>query len=386
MKLVALFATPSPYTTTVLNALAETLDLHVVYLSHEDRVSGFDDSLGVEPAFEYSVHWSKLLHAPSTDLQVEFSVGVARRVRRLAPDAILVSSWKPAMIEPVLWSRWSGSTAVMWGESTRMSGLVRGGTSNRVRRLYVRAVDAYVTNGTQATAYLRDLGVSADQIVTSCLPAAQMPSGPDLAHRTPGDPVRFLFVGRLISRKRPLEVIEAFAVVRNALPLATLTVVGGGELEPEVRQAAARVAGVEFIGRREGDELAAVYANADVLVLPALREVWGLVVNEALSHGLYVVASDQVGSAHDLLDAETGVMLPADRLELLPGALVEAGRTVDVGDDARVRRAAAVADSTPARFARDIHRALDIGVRSREARRRRPRGGRSASARRSRRS
>jgi glycosyltransferase involved in cell wall biosynthesis len=251
---------------------------------------------------------------------------------------------------------------------------MRGAASTRFRRTFMRAVDAYVTNGTQATDYLAELGVTPERIVTSCLPAAWMPAAADRANRSPGDPVRFLFVGRLIPRKRPVEVIEAFATVRAALPDATLTVVGGGELEDEVRRAAARVEGVEFIGRREGDELAAVYANADVLVLPALREVWGLVVNEALSHGLYVVASDQVGSAHDLLDDDTGLVVSADRLDLLPAALVEVGRTLDVSDDARARRAAAVTHSTPGRFAADIHRAVAIGLRARSRRRRSTRG------------
>jgi glycosyltransferase involved in cell wall biosynthesis len=372
MKLVAVFATPSPYTTPVLNALAQRVELHVVYLSHEDRVSGFVDSLGVEPAFDYSVHWSKRLHAPSTDLQVEVSLGLARPVSKLQPDAVVVASWKPAMIEPVLWSRWSGRAAVMWAESTQLSGLLRGAVSTRLRRWLAQAVDGYVTNGSQATAYLCELGVTPERIVTSCLPAARMPPTPDRANRSPTDPVRFLFVGRLIPRKRPLELIEAFSAVRQALPLATLTVVGGGELEADVRDATARVPGVDYIGRREGDELAAVYAGSDVLVLPALREVWGLVVNEALSHGLYVVATDQVGSAHDLLDDETGVLLPAYELESLPGALVEVGRTLDVSDEARIRRAAAVAHCTPERFAADLHRAAELGLRVRSTRWRGP--------------
>jgi len=157
-----------------------------------------------------------------------------------------------------------------------------------------------------------------------------------------------------------------------------LTVVGAGELEADLRQAAARVPGVAYIGRHEGAELAAVYAESDVLVLPALREVWGLVVNEALSHGLYVVASDQVGSAHDLLNAETGVLVPAERLDLLPGALVMAGQSLDPSDSARARRAATVADVTPARFAADIQRAVEHGLRVRATRWRRPsRGGRA---------
>ena len=99
----------------------------------------------------------------------------------------------------------------------------------------------------------------------------------------------------LIPRKRPLELIRAFERLGREVPGATLTVVGAqGELEGDVRELAARVPGVRYVGFAQGDGLAALYAAADVLVLPALREVWGLVVNEALAHGLFVIASDEV--------------------------------------------------------------------------------------------
>jgi glycosyltransferase involved in cell wall biosynthesis len=55
------------------------------------------------------------------------------------------------------------------------------------------------------------------------------------------------------------------------VPAATLTIVGQGELESEVRQASARVPRVRYIGFSEGDELASLYADADVLV--SRREV-----------------------------------------------------------------------------------------------------------------
>jgi glycosyltransferase involved in cell wall biosynthesis len=184
-----------------------------------------------------------------------------------------------------------------------------------------------------------------------------------------GNGVRFLYVGRLIPRKRPVELIRAFESVTREVPDATLTVLGGGELEADVREAAARVPGVRYGGFCEGRELALHYANSDVLVLPALREVWGLVVNEALAHGLFIVATDQVGSAYDLLDEESGIMLPADDLERLAHAMIETARTLDIGDAARRRRALAVSDCTPERFASDICRATDLAVRLRRVRR-----------------
>jgi len=43
------------------------------------------------------------------------------------------------------------------------------------------------------------------------------------------------------------------------------------------------------------------YALADILVLPSFEEVWGLVVNEALASGLYVLSSKFAGASYDLI-------------------------------------------------------------------------------------
>jgi glycosyltransferase involved in cell wall biosynthesis len=365
MKLVSILGSPAPYTTPILNALAGRADLHCVYLASEDRVSRFADSWGVPPDYDYSVHWVRRLDVPSVDLHLELSLGTSRRLRRLRPDAVLLVSWSPASLEPLLWSRWSGSAAVMWSESTRFSGLLRESVSTRVRRLLARTFDAYVANGSQAAAYLEELGVKPSRIVTSSLPAGRAPGTTARAQPSRDDNIRFLFVGRLLSQKRPLELIEAFALVREAVPNATLSLVGTGELELAVRDAAEAAEGVTYLGYREGAELASIYSESDVLVLPAVREVWGIVVNEALSHGLFVVTTDQVGSAHDLLDEETGVVLHAEHPTALAPALVRTALTLDLSDEARERRAGAVSSTTPERFADDIVRAAAVGLRVR---------------------
>jgi glycosyltransferase involved in cell wall biosynthesis len=157
------------------------------------------------------------------------------------------------------------------------------------------------------------------------------------------------------------------------VPAATLTIVGQGELESEVRQASTQVPRVRYIGFSEGDELASLYADADVLVLPALREVWGLVVNEALGHGLFVIATDEVGSVYDLLDEQSGIMVPADDLEQLSRAMIETAKTLDLSDAARLQRAEAVADCTADRFADDIYEAAELALRVRRTSARRER-------------
>ena len=368
MKIVCVSNGPLPYHTPILNELAKLADLHVIYMSSGHPMGSFQDVWGVEPEFSHSTYWSLSLGSHASDFRAQLSLGVSLRLRKLNPDVIFFSSWGPLVLEPLLWKCLAQRKAVMWAESTSFSGLFRSRVANLIRRRILSHADAFVTNGTQATAYLKTLGVGDERIVSSCLPSrgstglAERPE-PRVRTQAASDAPRYLFVGRLIRRKRPLELLTSFASVIEQRPSARLTIVGDGPLRPEVARAAEPFGtSVSLPGRVEGEALHEAYAAADVLVLPAVREVWGLVVNEALAHGLYVVATDQVGSAYDLLDETSGVIVPADDQPTLTDAMLAAGRN-GVRDpaarDARIRR---MAGRTPAAFARDIHRAANLAL------------------------
>jgi glycosyltransferase involved in cell wall biosynthesis len=242
VKIVSICLSPMPYNTPILNALARRVDLHTIYMCKEDRINRFVDIWGDEPMYSYSFFPSRSLHSELVDLQLQLSIGVSRRLAKLGPDVVLVVSWKPQVLEPLLWAKWSSRAAVMWSESTRFSGLLRGSLSTRFRRAILANVDGFVTNGSQASEYLRMLGMRPDRIVTSRLPTSvRAIASPAVGSTNAGEGVRFLYVGRLIPRKRPVELIRAFEAVAHEVPAATLTIVGQGELESEVRQASARV-------------------------------------------------------------------------------------------------------------------------------------------------
>lgn len=115
----------------------------------------------------------------------------------------------------------------------------------------------------------------------------------------------FLFCGKLIAKKRPLDLVAAATRLRDecagSRPLHLLFA-GDGELAGEVRAALERAALPGTItGFLNQTEVPAAYAAADCLVLPSGEwETWGLVANEALASGLDIIVSDRCGCAEDL--------------------------------------------------------------------------------------
>jgi glycosyltransferase involved in cell wall biosynthesis len=73
---------------------------------------------------------------------------------------------------------------------------------------------------------------------------------------------------------------------------------------------------VRFVGFKNQHELSPYYHAADVLALPSRSETWGLVVNEALHHGVPCVVTETVGCAVDLVDVGvTGEIAVAESVE-----------------------------------------------------------------------
>jgi glycosyltransferase involved in cell wall biosynthesis len=68
---------------------------------------------------------------------------------------------------------------------------------------------------------------------------------------------------------------------------------------------------VHWHGELPDDALQARYAAADVFVLASRHEGYGMVVNEALLHGLPIVAS-RAGALAQTVPAQAGLLVPPD--------------------------------------------------------------------------
>ncbi len=156
-----------------------------------------------------------------------------------------------------------------------------------------------------------------------------------------------LFCGKLISKKRPMDLVAAARQLRQKglLPNPHLLFVGTGILGPEIRSSCnvvfdADSAGqtpssypgdrsllplASFAGFLNQTEISQAYVAADCLVLPSdHRETWGLVVNEAKASGLPCLVSDACGCAEELAGDE-GTFRLAD-IPMLTSKLLDLSR------------------------------------------------------------
>jgi len=127
-----------------------------------------------------------------------------------------------------------------------------------------------------------------------------------------------LFSGKLIPKKRPLDLLQAVDRIASDTPAVLVFLGEGGErgrLEAEVSRRGLRH--VVITGFVNQGEVSQYYAAADVLVLPSGHEPWGLVLNEAMCFGLPVVGSDVVGAAPDLIRPDNGAVYPVGNVDAL---------------------------------------------------------------------
>ncbi|QVJ80691.1 Glycosyltransferase involved in cell wall bisynthesis [Prevotella sp. khp1] len=99
-----------------------------------------------------------------------------------------------------------------------------------------------------------------------------------------------IFVGRLDYQKAPLTVISIWSKIRQRDKDWILHIYGEGDLEDEVKKLAEEVGGI--IVHKPTDNIWKCYAECSMLLSTSLFEPFGLVLIEAMSCGLPVVAFD----------------------------------------------------------------------------------------------
>jgi glycosyltransferase involved in cell wall biosynthesis len=190
-----------------------------------------------------------------------------------------------------------------------------------------------VTVGDNNEAYLRRYGVPDHKLVRGGLASDEPAFREARQHRAAlrrerraawglaDDDFVALFVGKLIPRKRPMDLIGAVRSLHGKTRRRVVAVYAGdGELRGQLEQAARGIPeAVRILGFVNQSGLPATYAAADVLVHPAEMDPHPLTIMESNLVSLPVVVSNQVGAV-----GPTDTARPGENARVYPVGDVDA--------------------------------------------------------------
>jgi glycosyltransferase involved in cell wall biosynthesis len=131
-----------------------------------------------------------------------------------------------------------------------------------------------------------------------------------------------LTVARFSEQKRHVTLVDALPALLETHPDVELLWVGTGPLQDELSERAGSLgvrAHISFLGRREN--VPDLMAASDVLCVPSYFEGHPLVILEAMSVGLPVVAARSLGITEAVRNEETGLLFPFENAQVLARTL-----------------------------------------------------------------
>lgn len=182
--------------------------------------------------------------------------------------------------------------------------------------------DAYFVPGNSGVKYMRFMGVSRNKILKgfySADPSLFRDTKPILER-----PKRILFVGQMIKRKNILPFIKAFLSINENKRIGwELEICGSGVLERELIALGKENPSITVHPFVQPEQLASLYQDARVFVLPSLEEHWGVVVHEAALSGCFLLVSKEVGANEDFVVRENGRVFDAYSFNSMKRAIEE---------------------------------------------------------------
>lgn len=323
------------YQVPLFRALTNALDLHVFFAHRQTPEQQADAGFDVEFDWDidlfdgYSYTYlsnqayrkqTNTYHGCDTpDIETEL---VSRKF-----DAVMTMGWYlKSYVQTLKACRRLRLPILVRGDSTLATRRSR--LNRAVKRFFfprfLQKFDGFLVVGERSRAYLRHYGVTDermywsphavdnDRFAAKAREALPVLGSVRKCLGCQSDEFLVLFVGKFTPIKRPLDVVRAVAVLNEQNIPVRGVFVGDGELKEQIRAVADQLnAPITLTGFKNQADLPAIYAAADVLVLPSMQETWGLVVNEAMACGTPVIVSSAVGCAPDLIESgATGYQFP----------------------------------------------------------------------------
>jgi glycosyltransferase involved in cell wall biosynthesis len=307
---------------------------------------------------------------------------IGKFIREKKYDAVLVNGWNYKSAWQATWAAWqSGVKVLVRGDSHLLTERTAAQRAVKwlVYRRFIPRFDACLAVGQWSREYFLHYGARPERIFSVPHVVDLDVTGNDAvavrsrfrqAAGLSAGPITFMFCGKFIAKKRPMDFVTAVARAAKGGAAIQGLMVGDGPLRGACEQfVASTKSPITFTGFLNRSKISEAYLACDVLVLPSDGgETWGLVVNEAMSCGRACIVSDHVGCGPDMVRPwMTGMIYPLGKVEILASIMKDiasdGARLTHMGRMARLT----AQDYTVSSAVDGVLQALGAAVSSNEA-------------------
>lgn len=304
-KVLFVFNHPAPYKVRLLNELSKFLDLTVIF----ERVKNSDRN----KQFYFEENYKfKTVHISGLYLGREniISKAVKNHIKHNKYDLIIMNGY----------SNFSEMIAISYLKKHHIPYClyINGGIAKRnenffkrsLKRKYISSAAFYLSPDENSNNYLVHYGAFRDKIFnypystiyeSEILPKLLTQEEIQQKRKEKGLDSKYLYVscGQLIKRKNYMNLVKVWPTDDDKL----LVIIGDGKQRPEIEEYIREnhINNVKLLGFLSREELFKYYQICDVFIFPSNEDIYGHVINEAMSQGLPVVSTPYANSARKLI-------------------------------------------------------------------------------------
>lgn len=324
-KVAVLVNIIAPAKMPLFSGLAERFDLLLLHGGMESNRDTWSDAeqqipgATIKRVLGWQIQLNKMDGKISDRRHLHISPGFLWHLFRFHPDVIVTNEMGLRTVLALSYGTlWRKPVWVWWGGTLHTEHQI--GIIRRMLRFVVsRWARHWFSYGETSSEYLTGIGIPRDSIV-------QIQNSVDETRFSTDAPPEFqvqprpviLHAGQLIARKGVDLLLKACGALQKQGLEFSLLLVGGGSDQEALKQLVGdlQLMNVHFYPSQKSDKMPGVYRSGDVLVLPTLSDVWGVVANEAVLSGIPVLCSKYAGCAKELFTEES-VFDPEDDAEFV---------------------------------------------------------------------
>ena len=261
---------PTPYIIEIMRELSLRVDLLCLFCAARAGRGmnwNFDKNLGFR---HFVIGGARIKRADSTDYYV--SPRIFWRLVRARPDTVISGGYSIPSVYAYLYSKLTGAKLIIYSDGTSAYEKKLGWLQHAARKVLVPRVSGFIAQSRPAADRFEELGAKKRCIFLAPHTTNMAPLLAIGANRNWSESaeLRLLAVGRLIPRKGVRHLVRALAVMRPVRRPVSLTIVGSGPEEPELRALVQSlgVPGVRFVGFVDDKAIRGMLALSSLLLEP----------------------------------------------------------------------------------------------------------------------